>query len=89
MITSKTQDTHPLKTFRDAKTWTQLRLAAFLGIDQSVVSRIESGEAFCSPKLAKHISRLTGIDRDRLMNFGESESDHAVSAPKVGSRKNR
>lgn len=71
-------ETHPLTTVRTAKDWTQVEMADFLGITQAHLSRLEAGLSFCSPRLARKISKLTGIGLDRLVNFGDNGPDRVT-----------
>lgn len=64
---------HPLVAFRDANELSQEQAAAMVGISQAHWSRLENGMVFADPPLAKRIAELTGIDKDRLLNFGDNE----------------
>lgn len=48
--------TDQIKTFREARGWSQQELAAELGVDQATVSRIERGA-----EPSKPVKRLLGI----------------------------
>ena len=45
------------EALRRARKWSQLRMAAYLGLHQSQVSRLESGGRESGP-VAKHLDRL-------------------------------
>lgn len=65
---------HPLVAFREANgNLSQAQAAELVGITQAQWSRLESG-GFASPKIAKRIADLTGVDKNLLLNFDDNDS---------------
>lgn len=50
-----------IKSARQAKGWTQCKLAGTLGISKQLISHVESGRRSVSPELAAHIRRALDI----------------------------
>lgn len=67
---------HPLRAFREAHdpVLSQVEAAKLVGIDQSMWSLLETGKGYCRPRVAKRISRLTGVSVDLLLNWDDNES---------------
>ena len=66
---------HPLWVFREAHKLSQAQAAEMVGITQAMWSGLERGERYASPPVAARIARLTGIDKDRLIDFGDNRSE--------------
>jgi transcriptional regulator with XRE-family HTH domain len=67
---------HPLRAFREAHdpALSQAEAAKLVGIDQSMWSLLETGKGYCRPRVAKRISRLTGVSVDLLLNWDDNEA---------------
>lgn len=59
-----------LLAFREDRAWTQAQAAAYVGITQGMWCRLENKTAGARPKLARKISRKTGVPVMALLNFG-------------------
>lgn len=60
--------------WRDWEQLSQEDAARLFDITQAHWSRLENGEVGASPKLAKKISKRTGVPMERLLNFGDDDS---------------
>ena len=60
-----------IKRLRERKGWTQLELAAALNINNSVLSRIESGQRPVDDELLVRIADLFGTTTDYLVGRAE------------------
>lgn len=70
-----TTDTTPtLLAYRERTKLSQADAADLAGITQSHWSRLENGETFASPKLAKTLTRLTGVPFETLLGVADSDS---------------
>ena len=65
-----------IRKLRDNAGFTQGNLAAFIGVDQSLISKIEKGERNLSVELLEKLASLFGVTVDQI----ESES---VTASKL------
>jgi transcriptional regulator with XRE-family HTH domain len=63
-----------LAAWRDDAELSQADAAELAGITQAHWSRLESGDSFCSPKLAQRVSKLTGVSLETLLGIADSES---------------
>lgn len=50
-----------IKEFRKARDWSQERLASELGVDQSTISRLESGADSPRPYIVRALERLSDL----------------------------
>ena len=64
-----------LLAFREARRLSQVQAAALVGISQAQWSRLESGLSGARPRIARHISKITGVPLETLLNFGEVTND--------------
>lgn len=64
---------HPMLAFREANKLSQAAAGELAKITQSQWSNLETRQSFASPEVASRIAELTGMDKDRLLNFGDSE----------------
>ena len=70
-----------IKEAREARGWTQERLAAEMNTTQQTVQRWESGQTDPKSGIVKEISRLLGITVSFIMNVdGESEEYKTLAA---------
>lgn len=70
---------HPLVAFREANRLSQSDAAALVGVTQGLWSRLETGDVFAGARVARRISKLTGVSIDRLMDF-EDDNEPVADA---------
>ena len=73
---------HPLLVFRETHNprLSQAAAATLVGISQPYWSQIEAGEKFCSPRVARRISDLTGVAVDYLLDWADDRANCAGAA---------
>lgn len=57
-----------IRTLRENAGYTQSNIAAFMGVDQSLVSKIEKGERALSADMIEKLAALYGVSVDQLEN---------------------
>lgn len=73
-ITKREEPPPSLLKFREDRELSQADAAALVGIDQSHWCRLENGETFAGPKLAKKLSELTGVSLETLLGIADDDS---------------
>ena len=57
-----------IRTLRENAGYTQSNIAAFMGVDQSLVSKIEKGERALSADMIEKLAALYGVSVEQLEN---------------------
>ena len=57
-----------IRTLRENAGYTQSNIAAFMGVDQSLVSKIEKGERALSTDMIEKLASLYGVSVEQLEN---------------------
>lgn len=58
-----------IRTLRENAGFTQTNLATFLGVDQSMISKIEKGERIFSVSMIEKLATLFGVNVEQLESY--------------------